>query len=484
MFELAAEEVAEITRAALLLGDAAQPIRGVATDSREVEPGGTYVAFKGERVDGNAFAEGAIERGAAAVVLSGEPTQELLDLAAARGACVLRADGDDPTAFLLALAGEWRARHGWLCVGITGSVGKTTTKDLTLAALEGSFVAHANKGNLNSVIGVPLTILSAPEETQVLVCEMGMNHPGEIARIAGCARPRVGVITNIGTSHIGYLGSREAIADAKAELIGALAASEPAPVAPGVAPALVLGSADDFTSYLEERYARPSGLEVVEVGEGQSDALRAEDIALDPQGRARFTVVAGDEKARVALALTGAQAVIDALYALAVARVAGVPLALAAERIGRVCSADMRARAISAPGGWTVIDDTYNASPSSLACALDTLAGYEAPGRRVAVIGTVGELGSEAAHLHGLMGAYVAAVKPDLVCFVGAEDADTMAEAASIMGLGHERVLRAKDALEAAELVIGRLERGDVVLVKASRALGLERFSEAAVGKR
>ncbi len=480
MFELPAEKVAEITRAELLYGDCAQPIRGVVTDSREVEPGGTYVAFKGERVDGNAFAAGAVEAGAGAVVLTDEPSAELLDLAEAHHACVFRAADDDPTAFLLALAGDWRARHGWLCVGITGSVGKTTTKDLTLAALSGSFATHANKGNLNSVIGVPLTILSAPEDTQVLVCEMGMNHPGEIAHIASCARPRVGVITNIGTSHIGYLGSREAIADAKAEIVPVLANSTPPMVAPEVSPALVLASSDDYTDYLEARYADPLGLETIEVGEGEADALRAEDVELDAMGRARFSAVVGGERVPVALSLTGSQAIVDALLALAVARHVGVPLSLAAERIGQVSSADMRARVIEAPGGWTVIDDTYNASPSSLAAALDTLASLKAEGKRVAVLGTVGELGDEASRLHGLMGAYVAAVKPDLVCFVGGEDADTMAEAASIMGLGHDRVLRAADALEAADLVIRVLRPGDLVLVKASRALGLERFSEAA----
>ncbi len=480
MFELPAEKVAEITRAELLFGDCAQLVRGVVTDSREVEPGGTYVAFKGERVDGNAFAQSAIERGARAVVLSDAPTEELLALAEAREACVFRAADDDPTAFLLALAGEWRARHDWLCVGITGSVGKTTTKDLTLAALEGSYAVHANKGNLNSVIGVPLTILSAPEGTQILVCEMGMNHPGEIERIATCARPRVGVITNIGTSHIGYLGSREAIARAKAEICPVLASSSPSKVAPDVEPALILASADDFTGYIEERFASPLHLGTIEVGEGETDALRAEDVRLDEAGKASFTAIAGAERAHVALSLTGSQAVIDALLALAVAYRLDVPLARAAERIAHVSSADMRARVIKAPGGWTVIDDTYNASPSSLAAALDTLAAYDAQGKRVAVVGTVGELGDEATHLHGLMGAYVAAVKPDLACFVGGEDADTMAEAASIMGLSHEKVLRAKDALEAAELVVGALEPGDLVLVKASRALGLERFSEAA----
>ncbi len=481
MFELPAEQVCAVTGAELLFGDAARILRGVVTDSREVGRGGTYVAFKGERVDGNAFAPGAIEAGAAAVVLSDEPSAELLAVAAEHGACVLRAADDDPTAFLLALAGEWRSRHSWLCVGITGSVGKTTTKDLTLAALRGSFAVHANRGNLNSVIGVPLTILSAPEETEVLVCEMGMNHPGEIAAIAGCARPRLGVVTNIGTSHIGYLGSREAIADAKAEIVAELAASEPSDVAPEVGPALVLASADDFTGYLEERYAKPAGVETLEVGEGKADALRAEDVVLDAGGHPSFTVVSGAERVSVTLSLTGSQAVIDSLFALAVAERLGVELACAAKRIARLHAASMRANLLAAPGGWTVIDDTYNASPSSLAAALDTLRDLAVPGRRIAVVGTVGELGAEARHLHGLMGAYVAAVKPDLVCFVGGEDAGTMAEAASIMGLSRERILRAKDALEAADLVVRRLLPGDVVLVKASRALGLERFSEAAM---
>ncbi len=487
MLELTAREVAKITGAKIALGDPETIVRDVATDNREVEPGGTFVAFVGENVDGNLFAPAAVEAGAACVVATAEPSRELLAAAEAHGALVMRAADDDPTAWLLELAGEWRRRHDWLCVGITGSVGKTTTKELTLAALSGSFACHANAGNRNSVIGIPQTIFAAPETTQVLICEMGMNHVGEIAAIARCAKPRVGAVTNIGTSHIGLLGSREAIARAKGEMVVELAASEPSQVAPEVGPLLVLSADDDFTPFIEEEICAPAGLPVLEVGaepegelaERDGEELWADEVVLDAEGRPRFTLHAGGEAIEVALALTGLQAVPDALVALAIARHLGIDPEVAAKRLERVGASAMRADLKEAPGGWRVIDDTYNASPTSVAAALTTLSALEPAskdGRRIAVLGEVGELGSEAPRLHGLMGAYVAAMAPDLTLFVGAEGADAMAEAASIMGYGAGSVLRAADAEEALGLLLPRLRPGDVVLAKASRAVGLERL--------
>ena len=212
------------TGSQLLEGAPSARVEGtVEIDSRKVGAGSVFVAFLGEKVDGNDFAPAAVEAGASCVVVTREPDAALLALAHERGCAVVRPQDDDAEEFLLRLAHEWRVRHpNWLVVGVTGSVGKTTTKDLLRAGIASARRVHATQGNLNNLIGLPLTVLSAPDDAEVLVCEMGMNHPNEIRRMAACCAPTLAVITNVGTSHIGLLGSRENIARAKAEVVSGI----------------------------------------------------------------------------------------------------------------------------------------------------------------------------------------------------------------------------------------------------------------------
>lgn len=470
MVEIAALELAEVCGAQLAAGSSARMCRGCAIDSRAVAADGIFVAFPGEKVDGNAFAASALKAGAGAVVLTRDPEPELAGLADKLGAAVLVSE--DPERFLQRLASWWRGKLACKVVGVTGSVGKTSTKDMLRALLATTFKVHATAGNYNNLIGLPLTVLSAPLDAEVLVLEMGMNHVGEISALTRVARPDYAVITKVGTSHIGMLGSREAIACAKAEVLEGMVPSDPAD--PG-SPALFLTAEDDYTSFIEERFARPAGVEVVRCGYAESCAVRAENVELDEEGRPSFTVVYADGERRSAkLSLTGRHSVSNALLAAAVADRLGVGRAEAVAAFAAMPATRMRQEQVTAQSGTRVIDDSYNASPDSTAAALDVLMALPCDGSRVAVLGEIGELGSEAARLHGLVGAYAAAKRPDLLICVGGEGACAMADAARLMGMPDEDVAVASDVEEACERYAGAFGAHDLVLVKGSRSVGLD----------
>lgn len=210
MIEIAVNNLAAATGARTVTGEADRVCRGCVIDSRQVEEGTIFVAFPGENVDGNDFASRAVQSGAGAVVMTREPEAELVSLAQDKGCAILLTD--DPEEFLLRLAHTYRLELGCLVVGITGSIGKTTTKDVLAAVLAKRYRVWATKGNFNNLIGMPLTVLSAPADTEVLVLEMGMNHFHEIERLSQSANPNLAIVSKIGTSHIGILGSRENIA--------------------------------------------------------------------------------------------------------------------------------------------------------------------------------------------------------------------------------------------------------------------------------
>lgn len=472
MIDMTVTELARATGAAVLLDPGERVAGDVVTDSREVGAGDVFVAFAGERSDGNAFLAQAARSGAGAVVASAEVPAEALGAAREAGCAVLRAEGDDCEEFLLRLARDRRDRHPeWLVLAVTGSVGKTTTKELLAAGVGATRRCHATRGNLNSLIGLPLTVLSAPEDAEVLVCELGMNHPGEIGRMAAACRPALACITNVGTSHIGILGSRENIARAKAEVVQGLAAHD------GVGPALALTSSNDFGALIEEGFCRPAGVGVLRVGGGAGDAVRASDVTLDAEGRAHLMVSCADGwSRRVALSLPGRRVVDDFLLALALVWRAGLDRDAAAAAMEAVAPTSMRLDVREAPCGARVIDDSYNAAPASMASSLDVLASMGAAGRRVAVLGEMGELGDEAERLHGYVGAYAAAKGVDLLVLIGGELADAMAEAALTMGLSEDAVERFATVGEALSAMGPALAPGDLVLVKASRAAGLDSF--------
>ncbi len=488
MLEISLSDMCEATGASLLCGDGSSLARGVTTDSRAVEPQTAFVAFAGERVNGNRFAAQAVEAGASAVVLTEDAPDQLLELAGERGCAVLRAqdvDGSTPddtdpaaTEFLLRLAAEWRRRNDqWVVVGVTGSVGKTTTKDMLAAALGTQFATHATKGNFNNLIGLPLTLLAADPSDEVVVAEMGMNRSGELARLTAVARPTVALITNVGTSHIGYLGSRENIARAKAEIVSGMTASDAA--AGPVRPCLVMTDDNDFGSLIEREYCVPAGVEVLRTGFAEASAVRACDLTLDGEGRPSFVLRFADGwDHEVSLDAPGRHVVADFLLAMAIADRLGADRSLAADAIAHMPQTRMRLEVLSAPGRPRVIDDSYNASPSSMAAALDVLCSMTCAGRRVAVLGEVGELGAEAARLHGYIGAYAAAKPLDLLVFVGGPNAHEMAEAARTMGFSEDHLEVVPTAAVALDTIGPILAEGDLVLAKGSRSVGLDLFAK------
>jgi UDP-N-acetylmuramoyl-tripeptide--D-alanyl-D-alanine ligase len=438
---------AEVRRALGLEGDLAAesvPYTGVSTDSRQVGEGELYVALVGKRFDGHDFVADALARGARGVVVSRAT-------AAAPPSRTYRVQ--DTLVALGALAAHRRASLRAPVVGITGSAGKTTTKDFTAAALGAAKRVHATRGNLNNRVGMPLTLLAAPEDTEAVVLEMGTSEPGEIRVLARIARPDVGVVTTVGEAHLEKLGSFEGVLEEKLDLLRNLAAGG----------RCVVG--DEPPVLAERARTLCKGLRVAGWSSRADPDLRPEGAHFDADGRYCF-YWRGES---VAVPLAGPHAVTDALLALAVADLLGVPPADAARGLASAATNPMRAE-VRRIGGLAVIVDCYNANPQSVGAALDILEGQAVAARRVAVLGTMLELGAESPRLHGEVLKRALAKHIDLIVATGG-----FARAAAELGVADgDRVLAADDWREAYPLLRARLEGDEVVLLKASRGIALE----------
>lgn len=422
----------------------------VSTDTRSIPAGSVFFALRGERFDANDFAAAAIVAGASIVVV------ERWDGDCPDHAAVIKVA--DSLSALQRFAAWYRRQRELPVVGITGSNGKTSTKDFTAAVLGRAYSVCATRGNLNNHIGVPLSVLSLEDHHGAAVIEMGMNHAGEIAPLCEIAKPNLGIITNIGTAHIEYLGSREAIAEEK----GALARFLPEDGA------LFVTAGCDFHDYFKRR----TKARVITVGNGRG-AVRAENLQQE-DGRSTFTlVIDGAPSARVDLPVTGRHMVNNALLAAAAGWFLGMaPEELAAGLSSTVLTSGRMRRFTS--GGITIFDDTYNANPESMAAAIDTLA--ETPvrngsGRRFVVLGRMGELGPHAAEAHLKVGR-LAADRGLVVVTVG-EGAEGIAE-----GAGNAEHF--PDGSAAATWLVGHVKPGDAVLFKASRSAAIERVMHQA----
>ena len=496
MVEIGVRDLAEVVEGTLVASeaDARRVVTGVALDSREVVDGAVFFAFVGEHADGNDFCAAAVEAGAGAVVTTREPSSSLRALAG-EFVCPLVV-ADDAQAALRALAGWWRARLRCVVVGVTGSVGKTTTKDLVAGVLARRYKTHATSGNHNNEIGVPLTILSAPLDTEALVVEMGMRGEGQIASLAELAHPGIGVVTKIGSSHIELLGSREAIARAKGELLASLTPRGTA----------VVNADDEMTPALLDGAHIADGVRVLRfgLGEGVGDTgdagsagdaggagappdVTARGITFDETACAAFTLeVSGVGSADVTLAVPGLHAVTDALAASAVGVALGLDVTDIAIGLAQVRPAGMRMEVLAAPGGAKIVNDAYNANPESMSAALDTLADMTCSSRRIAVLGDMGELGGLSEELHAGIGERAAqlcaAGRLDALVCVGTL-ASHIAEGARCGGMPDGAVRFFDTAEEALSHLTGELAcgPGDVVLVKASRFMALERIVEGLV---
>ena len=438
MIELAPERIAAAAGAKIAVeGGGGNPARAV-IDSREAGPGDLFVGLRGGQADGGDFAQAALDAGAWGALVADEHGPQL------HGGWVLTAA--DPLAALGSLAREWRRELGARVVGVTGSVGKTSVKDICASLLPGQ--VHASRENFNTEIGLPLTILEAPAETDVLVLEMAMRGPGQIAELAAIAEPDVAVITNIGPVHVELLGSIEAIAAVKAEILADLP-TDGAAVAPV--------DAGPLQPHLEglERVIRFGDGGDVRALERRRDGDGLEALIATPAGEQAFRFPFGED-----YNLTNALAAIAAGVAL------DASLAEMSDRAASIRFSRLRGERLELRGGVVLVNDCYNANPVSMRAALDHLGALAVEGRRIAVLGEMAELGPEAPVHHREVGAHARDVGVDLVVGVG--------EAAREYGPDQ----MVADPGEAAELLAPLLDSGDAVLVKGSRSAGLELIAE------
>ncbi len=418
-------------------------VTSVCTDTRKIVPGCLFVPLAGERFDGHDFLAEALDKGAAGA-LSARPEDN--------GPRIVSVP--DTMEALRRLAAAYKATLNVRTVAVTGSVGKTTTKEMTAAALSAGFRTQKTAGNFNNEIGVPLTLLSIGPGHEAAVVEMGMSARGEISRLSRMARPDAAVITNIGTAHIEYLGSREEIARAKFEVRDGMKQDS----------VLVLNGDDKYLFGAEET----QGFRTVYYGVRNPEAsFRAEDLRRTEQGTA-FRAVYPGGSVELSLAMAGDHMVYDALAALAAAVSLGVNPALAAKSISGVSPEGMRQR-ICAMGDVKVILDCYNANPDSMRAALKVLSGQH--GRRVALLGDMLELGYYAERSHTEAGELAAACC-DVLVAVG-RYADCTADGARRAGMPRESVYTPERS-NAADLLYGILRPGDTVLVKGSRGMKME----------
>ncbi len=459
MIALTLAEIAAAVGGTLDSADPAVVVTGpVDRDSRLMGPGGLFAAVVGEHVDGHDFAARAVEAGAVAVLASrpvGVPAVLVDDVLTALGRLARAVLDRTPDTAVVAL---------------TGSAGKTSTKDLIAQLLQRAGETVFTEGSLNNEIGLPLTVLQVQESTRHLVLEMGARHKGDIAYLTTIAPPTVGLVLNVGTAHVGEFGSKAAIAEAKGELVEALTTD-------GVA---VLNADDPLVRAMAER----TKARVVLFGEHPSADVRATGVRLDDAGRPSFTLVTPAGSAPVQLRLYGEHHVSNALAAAAVAVALGMSVDDTAAALGEAGALSRwRMEVVDRADGVTVVNDAYNANPESMRAALRALVsmGGRGPGRRRtwAVLGEMRELGEDSLTEHDAIGRLAVRLDVTKLVAVGGRDAACMELGARNEGSWGEESVLVSDADAAIELLRGQLRPGDVVLVKASRSVGLERVAEA-----
>jgi UDP-N-acetylmuramoyl-tripeptide--D-alanyl-D-alanine ligase len=445
MIPLRLDEIAKIV-GGTVEGDGDVTVTAPAVlDGRQAEPGGLFVAFAGEQVDGHDYADQAGRAGAVAV-LGSRPTA-LPTVVVADAQAALQA---------LAVHVVSQLRAGLTIVGLTGSQGKTSTKDLLAAVLSSAAPTIATIGSRNNELGVPLTMLRADPSTRFLVLEMGARHIGHIAELARLVTPDVGIVLNVGRAHLGKFGSRGAIAKAKGELVQGLAPGGTA----------VLNADDPRVVAMRALTDGP----VLTNGVAEHADVRVHDLTLDRLGRPSFTLRTADASAPVTLPFLGAHQAHNASAAAAAGLAAGVPLAAAAAALGNASLSKWRLELRDLAGGATLLNDSFNAHPESTIAGLDALAAIEGR-RRIAVLGEMLELGDDSEAEHRAIGEYAAA-KADLVVAVG-EIARAIADGAG------ERAVALADNDAAVDWLRGHVAAGDVVLIKASRAARLDEVADA-----
>lgn len=426
-----------------VIGDRGARAHGMGADSRGQQRGVAFAAVRGERVDGHSFVDAALARGAPFVVAERDDVIP----GGATGVVV-----DDTVRALGAMATQMRRELSARVIGITGSTGKTLTKDFTAAALSSVPRMYASPGNLNTEIGLPLALLSAPADAAVMVLEMGARGPGQIAELCGIARPSVGVITGIGTAHVELFGSREAIAITKSELLASLPAA-------GLA---IVPSDDDFLA----TFAASTDARLACVGPGAPVSYRADRIT--PDGRTYGRISVDGRSVPIVLPVPGRALMRNAAFAVRIAVECGVDPDVGAAGIADAAPSSWRMQIVAAAyAGWTIVNDAYNSNPTSIASTLRS--GRELAGDRPAwaVLGRMAELGDATEDEHRRAGRLVRSLGYAGLITIGAE-ADGIALGAGDIARRTATIDDAIDAIDAS------VPDGAVVVVKASRAVGLE----------
>jgi UDP-N-acetylmuramoyl-tripeptide--D-alanyl-D-alanine ligase len=456
MNKLSISQLAELAGATISSGDGSVVVDKVSTDSRTVKPGEFFVALRGDNFDGHKFVEDVAKTGAAGAIV---------DLAwkgkVPGNFALLRAD--DTLHAYQNLAANYRKSLPLKVIAITGSNGKTSAKDFAASVLARKFRVTKTEGNFNNHVGLPRTILEATSADEVAVWEIGMNHPGEIAALAQIAAPDDAIITNIGIAHIEFMGSREAIAKEKGALAQAI----------GPEGTVILNADDSFSPKIAGR----TRAKLVFAG-ANAGTVRAIDIRQSADG-SEFTILEGAHRCRAQLPVPGIHMVQNAMLAVAAGRVFGLSIEECAA--GLVSAPLTKARLqIKQLHGVQIIDDSYNANPDSMKAALRTLVELDADGRRIAVLGEMGELGEESERGHREVGETAAELGIDQLITIGEKGA-IIARAAEKSGLKKSTAVGSTS--EAAEMLADIAAPGDLVLIKGSRSARTERVLEE-FGKR
>lgn len=444
---LTAEMVANATKGRVTSGDPAHVFTGVSTDTRALAPGSLFVALRGDRFDAHDFLADAVRGGAAGVLVAVAPSD-------VNGIVVIVVP--DTLVALQALARAVRRASGARVVAITGSAGKTTTKEVTAELLSAAgWRVYRNPGNRNNHIGLPLSLIELTSGFDVAVVELGMNHAGEIRTLVAIAEPDVRVWTNVGDAHIGYFGSRDAVADAKAEILEGASADT-----------LLVANGDDPLVMARSRAFRGR---TITFGESATADVRAEQVVDRGFDGVSAHVVTRKGEMDVTLPLPGRAHLSNVLAAVSVATELDVPIDAIASRIETLRPVRQRGASVVLPTGVRVVDDSYNASPAAVDATLEALGRTPVEGRRIAVLGEMLELGDSTVTLHEACGRKAARTGVDVLVVIGGAAANALAEGAVSAGIAPHRVHRFADSASAAPVVKQLVTAGDLVLVKGSR---------------
>ncbi|HUL29121.1 MAG TPA: UDP-N-acetylmuramoyl-tripeptide--D-alanyl-D-alanine ligase [Thermodesulfobacteriota bacterium] len=457
---LTVEEVLKVTGGNLVRGGGNVSFQGVSTDSRTVSEGDLFIALRGPHFDGHQYASEALKKKAGGVLIEEDKVGDVRSNGDRSKAVIavkdtLRALGD--------IARDWRRKLGTPVVGLTGSNGKTTTKEMIAACLETTFPVLKTKGNLNNLIGVPLTLLGLTEKERVVVLEMGMNVPGEIRRLTEIAEPDVGLITNIQKVHLEGMGDVDRLKEEKGELFRKMRRDG----------TIVVNQDDPRVTDLASDYPGQK----ITFGTEHPAEVMAKEIRLGGEEGTSFTLILEGEVVEIHLPLLGRHFVPNALSAVAIACLFGVEVSQIKMALERFKPFSMRMEVVPLEGGATLINDAYNANPYSTERALETLVEAKGRGRAIAVLGDMLELGSFAKGAHEEIGAKVSDLSIDFLVVMG-EEAPGIVESAVRHGLPINRTRVVESHSDAVSLLREMIRNGDWILVKGSRRMAMEKIVE------